>query len=89
MPEIQATVGNELGLHARAAASFVRLSTQFESEIFISCREIEVDGKSIMGVMMLAASPGSVLGIRAEGNDAQKAVDQLAALVKNHFGEEN
>ncbi len=89
MPEKQATVGNELGLHARAAASFVRLSTQFESEIFVSCREIEVDGKSIMGVMMLAASPGSVLGIRAEGKDAQDAVDQLAALVENHFGEES
>lgn len=88
MPEKTVTVSNEMGLHARAAAAFAQLSTQFNSEIFVFCRDIEVDGKSIMGVMMLAAPSGSNLTIRAEGEDAQMAVEQLAALVSNRFGEE-
>jgi len=88
VPEKQATVCNELGLHARAAAVFVRLSTLFESEIFVSCRDVEVDGKSIMGVMMLTAGKGTELTIRAEGPDAEKALKELCALVANRFGEE-
>ena len=88
MPEKKVTVTNKLGLHARAAAAFVQLSTQFESEILVSHRNIEVDGKSIMGVMMLAAPSGSELTIRAEGGDAHAAVERLAALVESRFGEE-
>lgn len=88
MPEKNVTVCNELGLHARAAAAFVRLSNTFESEIFVACRDAEVDGKSIMGVMMLAAAKGSDLTIQAEGSDASLAVEKLAELVANRFGEE-
>ncbi len=88
MPEKTVAVSNEMGLHARAAAAFAQLSNQFSSEIFVFCRDIEVDGKSIMGVMMLAAPSGSNLTIRAEGEDAEIAVEQLAALVNNRFGEE-
>lgn len=88
MPEKKVAVCNELGVHARAAASFVRLSNTFDCEIYISCRDAEVDGKSIMGVMMLAAAKGSDLLIRAEGSDAEVAVQRLADLVANKFGEE-
>ena len=88
MPEKTVAISNELGLHARAAAQFVRVSTQFECDIFVSWRDIEVDGKSIMGVMMLAAPMGAEIKIRADGEDAQSAVEQLAALVKTRFGEE-
>jgi phosphocarrier protein len=88
VPEKNVAVCNELGLHARAAAAFVRLSTTFECEIFVACRDSEVDGKSIMGVMMLAAAKGSDLTIRAEGTDAAPAVEKLAELVANRFGEE-
>jgi phosphocarrier protein len=66
----------------------VRLSTTFECEIFVACRDSEVDGKSIMGVMMLAVAKGSDLTIRAEGTDAAPAVEKLAELVANRFGEE-
>ena len=88
MPKKTVTVSKEMGLHARAAAALAQLSTQFNSDVFVFCRDIEVDGKSIMGVMMLAAPSGSNLTIRAEGEDAQIAVEQLAALVNNRFGEE-
>ena len=88
MPEKKVAVCNELGLHARAAAAFVRLSSAFECEILVSCRDAEVDGKSIMGVMMLAAAKGSDLIIRAEGPDAESAVERLADLLANRFGEE-
>ncbi len=83
-----ATISNQLGLHARAAAAFVRLSTSFESDVFVACEDIEVDGKSIMGIMMLAAHKGSELQIRAEGPDAEAAVARLAALVADRFGED-
>ena len=88
MPKKNVTICNELGLHARAAAAFVRLSNTFNSEIFVACRDSEVDGKSIMGVMMLAAAKGSELIIRAEGSDGGPAVEKLAELVANRFGEE-
>lgn len=87
MPERRVVICNQLGLHARAAAAFVRLATGFESEIFVSCRNSEVDGKSIMGVMMLAAGKGMELRIRAEGTDAEAALEELGALVANRFGE--
>ena len=86
--EKSVTVCNELGFHARAAAVFVRLSTTFDCDIQVSCREGQVDGKSIMGVMMLAAAKGAEITIHAEGTDAEEAVAQLSTLVENRFGEE-
>ena len=88
MPVRVATICNQLGLHARAAAAFVRFSTAFDCDIHVACQDIEVDGKSIMGVMMLAARMGAQIRIRAEGSDAEQAVEQLAQLVANRFGEE-
>ncbi len=80
-------IPNELGLHARPAAQFVKLSSQYECEIYIAKGDLEVNGKSIMGVMMLAAECGSTVRIRAEGPDAAEAVEALASLVESGFGE--
>jgi phosphocarrier protein HPr len=82
------TIVNRLGLHARAAAKFVNLASAFDSEISLSRNGHTVNGKSIMGVMMLAASSGTTLGLSAEGTDAQEALQQLEALVAQRFGEE-
>lgn len=82
------TIVNRLGLHARAAAKFVNLASAFDSEISLSRNGHTVNGKSIMGVMMLAASRGTTLGLSAEGSDAQEALQQLEALVAERFGEE-
>ena len=79
---------NKYGLHARPAAEFVKLANRFASEVFIRKDEVEVSGKSIMGVMMLAAECGSTVNIRAQGDDARDAVDALSELVRNRFGEE-
>ena len=81
------TIINKLGLHARAAAKFVTLASVFESDIHVANRGREVNGKSIMGVMMLAASKGSVLTIRASGDDEENAIAQLDQLVTQRFGE--
>ncbi len=81
-------VANVYGLHARPAAEFVKLATKFQSEILVNKDGLEVNGKSIMGVMMLAAERGSTIEIRARGVDAQDAVEALVALVANGFGEE-
>jgi phosphocarrier protein len=86
--ERQATIVNQDGLHARPAARIVRLANSFESEIELSKDGEEVNGKSIMGVMMLAAECGSSIIIRASGPDAEQAVTALAALVAEGFGEE-
>jgi phosphocarrier protein len=82
-----ATVRNELGLHARPAALFVRLASRFASEITVSKSGVEVNGKSIMGEMMLAAERGSTLEIRADGSDEAGAVEALVALVECGFEE--
>ena len=87
MAEQKVSIRNLMGLHARAAAKFVRLSSKFESEILVRFRDMEVDGKSIMGVMMLAATPGSELLISACGPDEDVAVAELADLVRTGFGE--
>jgi phosphocarrier protein HPr len=79
---------NLLGLHARAAAKLVTLASKFESEIQIRKDGREVSGKSIMGVMMLAAARGSQVTLIADGADAQQALDEMAALVADRFGEE-
>ncbi|MCG3201876.1 MAG: HPr-like protein Crh [Gammaproteobacteria bacterium] len=81
------TICNKLGMHARAAAKFVQLASRYESEIKISREAKEVNGKSIMGVMMLAAGKGTSIDIVGEGPDARQAVDDLAQLVKDRFGE--
>tara|TARA_B100000029_G_scaffold468214_2_gene505028 strand:- start:1111 stop:1473 length:363 start_codon:yes stop_codon:yes gene_type:complete len=81
-------VQNKLGLHARPASMFVKLATKFESEIFVIKDGEEVNGKSIMGLMMLAAGQGTALTICAEGNDAQQAIDELEQLLNTNFEEE-
>ena len=83
------TIINKLGLHARAAAKFVTLASKFEADIRVRKESREVSGKSIMGVMMLAAANGSTITLIAEGDDAQQAMDELEALVADRFGEES
>ena len=83
----EVTIVNRLGLHARPAAEFVKVSSTFVSTIFVAKGELEVNGKSIMGVMMLAAEAGAVLRIRAAGEDSKDAVDALCVLVSDQFGE--
>jgi phosphocarrier protein len=79
---------NKLGLHARAAAKFVNLASGFESEINISRNGRTVNGKSIMGVMMLAAGCGSTIKLSVSGNDEQDAMQQLEQLIQARFDEE-
>ena len=78
---------NKLGLHARAAAKLVTLAQKYKSEIFAKKDNREVSGKSIMGVMMLAAAKGSRITFRAEGPDAEKALDAIEALIARKFDE--
>ena len=78
---------NSLGLHARPAAAFVRIAGRHACQIFVRKDDLEVNGKSIMGMMMLAAEAGSELVIRAEGEGAEEAVADLVALVQSGFGE--
>lgn len=89
VPEVRATVEvvNRLGLHARPAAEFVKLASRFHSTIQVEKDGLEVNGKSIMGVMMLAAECGSRIGIRAVGSDAERAVESLCELVGRGFDE--
>ena len=86
--ERTAPIVNRLGLHARPAAEFVKIANRFRSHIAVAKDDLEVNGKSIMGMMMLAAECGSALLIRADGDDAQEAVDALLALVARGFGED-
>jgi phosphocarrier protein len=81
-------VTNKLGIHARPAAMFVRTASKFECEIFVEKDGERVNGKSIMGLMMLAAGPGSKILLTAEGEDAARAIVELEALVKRKFDEE-
>jgi phosphocarrier protein HPr len=82
------TVVNQLGMHARAAAKFVHLATRYEAQVTVARDQREMDGKSIMGVLLLAAARGSIITISAEGTDEGDAVDALAALVRSGFGED-
>jgi phosphocarrier protein HPr len=82
------TVVNQLGMHARAAAKFVHLAGRFESRVRVARERREMDGKSIMGILLLAAARGSVITISAEGADEQEAVQALVALVASGFGED-
>jgi len=81
-------IPNRLGLHARPAAMFVRIASRYRSEMWGSKEGEEVNGKSIMGLMMLAAGQGSKLHIRCEGPDADKAMEEIEALIKAGFNEE-
>ncbi len=82
------TIGNRLGLHARAAAQLVKTANRFSSEIVIEKDGLEVNGKSIMGILMLAASKGSKITVKAEGKDSAQAIKALGELIENRFGEE-
>ena len=87
MIERTATVTNPLGVHARPAAQLVKLCNSFESDIHLVKDGVPVNGKSIMGVMMLAAECGSTITVRAEGSDAEAAVTALVELITSGFGE--
>jgi phosphocarrier protein HPr len=81
-------ISNKLGLHARPAAEFVKRAGKYQSDIVVRKDELEVNGKSIMGMMMLAAEYGSAITIRASGDDSAVAVQDLVSLVNGRFGEE-
>ncbi|MEJ2503018.1 MAG: HPr family phosphocarrier protein [Gemmatimonadota bacterium] len=81
-------IQNKFGLHARPAAEFVKTAHGFEAEVWVRKEDLEVNGKSIMGMMMLAAEHGSEIVIRAAGSDAERAVETLVALVNGRFGED-
>ena len=89
-PPLEKTVSivNRLGLHARAAAKLVTLAAKYQSTVQVRKDGREVSGKSIMGVMMLAAAQGSHITLAAQGPDAAEAVEALAALIANRFDEE-
>jgi len=80
---------NRLGLHARASARFVQLVTRFDAEIRVEKDGVQVGGDSIMGLMMLAAGPGSVITVRTHGRQAKQALQALAELVQTRFGEKS
>ena len=82
------TIRNKLGLHARAAALLVKTANHFAADVKIEKDGIEVDGKSIMGILMLAASKGTRITLKAEGKDAVQAMETLGQLIENKFGEE-
>ncbi|MGD1982398.1 MAG: HPr family phosphocarrier protein [Chromatiaceae bacterium] len=81
------TITNKLGLHARAAAKLVSTAGRFAADVFLEKEDRRINGKSIMGVMMLAASQGTVLTLVVDGEDAEAAMDALTSLVDDKFGE--
>jgi phosphocarrier protein len=87
MAERSVTIVNKNGLHARPAAEIVKTASKFSSDIVIVRDELEVNGKSIMGVMMLAAECGATITLRAKGPDEGDAVDAIASLIAGKFGE--
>lgn len=84
-----ATICNRRGLHARAAAKFVKLAATFDAQVLVSHRGTEVSGLSIMGLMMLAAAPGCCIEMKAEGAQAKDALDALCGLIAQKFDEED
>lgn len=82
------TVSNKLGIHARPAAMFVKVANRFNCNVFVEKDGEKVNGKSIMGLMMLAAGPGSKLTIHADGHDASNAIAELESLLNAKFNEE-
>jgi phosphocarrier protein HPr len=87
MPEREVKIINKLGIHARPAAEIVKTAGKFKSDITIVRDDLEVNAKSIMGVMMLAAENGATIALRAIGDDAEAALDALCAVIANKFGE--
>jgi len=87
MPEREVKIINKLGIHARPAAEIVKTAGKFKSDITIVRDDLEVNAKSIMGVMMLAAENGAMIALRAIGDDAEAALDALSAVIANKFGE--
>jgi phosphocarrier protein HPr len=87
MTERTVTIANKNGLHARPAAEIVKMAAKFKSDILLVREDLEVNGKSIMGVMMLAAEYGSSLLLRADGPDETEAVGAIAQLIESKFGE--
>ncbi len=87
MPQREVEIQNKLGLHARAAAKVTQLAARFGAEVWLSRNGRRVNAKSIMGVMMLAAGQGSRIGIETAGADADDALEALATLVNDRFGE--
>jgi phosphocarrier protein HPr len=88
MTSASVTVVNQLGMHARAAAKFVHLATRYQARVRVGSDRREMDGKSIMGILLLAAARGSILTISADGTDERDAVQALVALVQSGFGED-
>jgi phosphocarrier protein HPr len=82
------TIRNRLGLHARAAALLVKTANRFSAEVTLEKDGVEVNGKSIMGILMLAASKGTKITLKAEGKDATHAMQALGKLIENKFNEE-
>lgn len=88
MAEIELLIRNQLGLHARACALFVKTASRFQSEVLVTRDGLQVNGKSIMGVMMLAAESGASIVVRAEGPDEGEVIEALKELVDSKFGGE-
>jgi phosphocarrier protein HPr len=88
-PGAEVTIRNRKGLHARASAKFVKCAESFDATVRVVRDGQSVGGTSIMGLMMLAAGPGSVIAIEAEGPEAPEAIEALVALVESGFGEES
>jgi phosphocarrier protein HPr len=84
----EVTIANRLGLHARPSAALTQLATRFSSDVFLSKGSRRVNGKSIMGVMMLAAAQGTVIVVETDGNDEDKALEAVVGLIESGFGEE-
>ncbi len=89
MNTIEVTIVNRLGLHARAAAKFVHLASGFSSRVTVSRDGTRVDGKSILGLLTLAASKGTKLHLTVSGDDESEAAAQLSELIRTRFGEES
>jgi phosphocarrier protein HPr len=87
MPSRDINISNKLGLHARASAKLTQLAGRFQSEVWVSRNGRRVNGKSIMGVMMLAAGLGSTVTVETEGPDAAEALSAVTALIEDKFGE--
>jgi len=86
--EKEVTIVNRLGMHARPAAMFVRIASRYRAEIWVEKEGEQINGKSIMGLMMLAAGQGSKLMIRCEGPDADKAMEEIEELIATRFNED-
>ncbi len=86
--EVEITLINKHGLHARPATQFVQLANKYESKIEVIKNDLVVDGKSVTSMLTLGAEKGTLLRIRADGQDADKAIGKLSGLIKDKFGEE-